>query len=170
MSKRDNSKRSRLRRQRLREAEAELGPDHSEIVHEFEDGWSIRRPRTLADLIREGDLLQNCLRDLRNVILSDDQELATLEADDLVAPWGDSVLYVPVGVSLEASEWALTHSLRDRDNHPRAVFIHETSGHTNDLRGYGNTQVKPEYLERIEAWHQTLPYPATLEQHYAHAA
>jgi hypothetical protein len=158
MSKRDNSKRSRLRRQRLREAEEDLGPDHSEIVYGFEDGWTIRRPRTLADLIREGDLLNNCLRELRNVILADDQELATLKAHDLVgAPWRDSVLWVPVGVSLEATEWAHTHSLRDRDNHPRACFLREPSGHTRDLRGYGNTRVKDDYLERIVAYHPSLP-------------
>jgi hypothetical protein len=158
MSKRDNSKRSRLRRQRLREAEAELGPDHSEIVHELEDGWTIRRPRSIADLLREGELLSNCLRDISDG-LPDDQDPAEFSLDESV-------------------EWSHTHSLRDPDNFPRAVFIHDASGHswpwragyTCDLRGYGNTRVKDEYLERIEEWHATLPYPASLELLYASAA
>jgi hypothetical protein len=39
-----------------------LGPDQSEIIYAYSDGWTIRRLHRKDDQLREGKLMQNCLR------------------------------------------------------------------------------------------------------------
>jgi hypothetical protein len=103
---------------------------------------------------REGILLENCLHDVRELLckrgaLSMDENPAEFEFDETVEP-----------------ELGHLHSLRDPDNHPHAIFAHMRPLGTWGVTGKGNTPVKPEYLERIQAWQETLPYPTTLEQLY----
>lgn len=65
---------ARRRREKLalaRRLEAELGPDRSEIVHQFDDGWSVRCVRRIVDQRREGILLQNCLKNVRTAAQRD---------------------------------------------------------------------------------------------------
>lgn len=58
----------RRRRRRLtlaRELDATpLGPDESEVVHSWEDGWTLRRVERLSDQRREGILARHCSRQL----------------------------------------------------------------------------------------------------------
>jgi hypothetical protein len=46
------------------EVEQRFGPDQAEIVHTFDDGWTIRRVTRTADLAREGALMGHCLRSM----------------------------------------------------------------------------------------------------------
>ena len=44
-----------------KELEARFGgPDTSEIIHEFPDGWTIRRCLSYGDLCREGEIMSHC--------------------------------------------------------------------------------------------------------------
>jgi hypothetical protein len=142
MSKRDKPRRQR---QRVRQTDDQLGPDRSEIVYTFPDDWTIRRPRSMADLIREGELLENCLSNL-------------IESLDLITNIDDPALTEGTVALLEN-----THSLRDPDNYPHAVFMH-TPGSTERVLGHGNIQVKEAYMRRIRTWHATLPQPTTLKR------
>jgi len=63
MSTNREAKRRTRRRSRGREADRRYGPDTSEVIFAYEDGWTIRRPHTMADLQRLGFLLHNCLID-----------------------------------------------------------------------------------------------------------
>lgn len=56
-------RRRELRAHSLR-LDATLGSDDSWMIYAFADGWSIRRPVEIADQLREGHLMRNCLRDL----------------------------------------------------------------------------------------------------------
>lgn len=56
-------KRRRRRRALARKLDVSLlGPDRSEIVHRFDDGWTVRRIPGLADQRREGILCRSCMR------------------------------------------------------------------------------------------------------------
>jgi hypothetical protein len=48
-----------------------LGPDQSEIVHEWSDGWTVRNIETVADKHREGVMQRNCWRVNGPVLNSD---------------------------------------------------------------------------------------------------
>jgi hypothetical protein len=143
MSKRD---RARRRRHRVREFDKQFGPDPSEIVFEFSDGWTIRKPGSIAALVREGELADHCLRDVPDALNKQQMSSDLLE-----------------------STLAYTHSLRDEGNVPHITFAHVAPepgdtwpGCTTEVLGFQNSPVKPEYLERIEVWHHTLPYPTEL--------
>jgi len=57
----ENKKRSNL--QYAKELEEQHGqPDKSEIVHQFPNGWSVRKLKTLGDLRREGELMRQLFR------------------------------------------------------------------------------------------------------------
>lgn len=59
----------------------------------------------------------------------------------------------------EAEYWSwVISSLRDVDNIPKLTFFHcpgneSGPGITGELLGFQNSPPKPEYLERIEEWH-----------------
>ena len=49
---------------KARELEEKYGPDQSRVVFEYRDpwcGWTMRRPESLNDQLREGHLMRNCL-------------------------------------------------------------------------------------------------------------
>jgi hypothetical protein len=141
--------RASKRRARLRAADHQIGPDEATIVHTFDDDWTIRKPTTLTDIWRLGELMHNCLR--RKSWQED------LDRDDNVAH--------------------LIHSLHDDDGYPRAIFAHLppgtiyndddtgtpiTLGQTAGVRAYGESKPKAEYLTRLKFWHLTLPYVAEI--------
>ncbi len=42
------------------------GLDHAEVVYTFTDGWTVRRLTRLDDQLREGELMRNCLRNIKH--------------------------------------------------------------------------------------------------------
>jgi len=141
MSKRD---RARRRRNRAREYDEQFGPDPAQVVFGWPDGWSIRWPGTVEGLVREGTLTETCFRGLED-------GLAT-----------------GIMKGEEADYWSFViWSLRDPDNIPKVTFWHAAGdehgpGITGELLGFQNSPPKPEYLERIDAWHDALPYEVTV--------
>src|SRR3954464_10656302 len=69
-------------RRRLLEAERRFGPDQSEIVFTFLDGWTIRRIDRVADLKREGELMGHCLRSMVPPINDEDPQVFSLRDVD----------------------------------------------------------------------------------------
>jgi hypothetical protein len=146
MSTRAVKRRRNKRAAALREADRRYGPDTSETIAEFEDGWTIRRFATYTDAWREGFLMEHCLKEEK---------------------------YVPAGTPPDRIQPG--YSLRDEQNHPHLTIghfpaaphepplklggdtFHRDIGHTL-TSGHGNQPPKTDYLERVEAWHQTLPY------------
>src|SRR4051812_34241280 len=51
---------TRRRRQRLAATAEGYGPDRSLLVYRFGGGGSIRRPASVHELARHGELLENC--------------------------------------------------------------------------------------------------------------
>lgn len=130
--------------------------DTSDIVHEFEDGWTVRRLPTFRDLHREGQLMRHCwsspaLDDLHG-------------RDDLPAPtfaWdmfyiGDDLEADPTkGKDFYGHDFERHHmSLRDPDNLPHLSWFEDKSGHLDSAYGRNNSKPKDEYLDRIDeyAW------------------
>lgn len=154
--------------QQSRQLETEFMSDSSEIIHSFEDGWTIRKLLTYADAVREGKLMNSCL------CPKDDQEHATdawkmhpqarwfiwergtknkTEVTDKDEYVGDVNAFPVLGelnkldLTLEYPTWTI--SLRDPENVP-----HATSNHTGEL-GRNNSDLKPEYQQRLdEYWKQ----------------
>src|SRR4051794_8905944 len=106
-------KRSRMLRE-LRSADDRFGPDQSETVHAWPDGWTIRRLSSHSDIQREGALMHNCLADHPGADYGPD------------APLGWWI--TGVACSLGDGEIA-THSLRDEHNYPHVTFIYLRSAH-----------------------------------------
>jgi ribosomal protein S18 acetylase RimI-like enzyme len=61
-SRRSSGRRRRALRVFAESLAEELGPDESEVIYEFDDGWTVRRVRRWQDQLREGWLLHHCLR------------------------------------------------------------------------------------------------------------
>jgi|SRR5579884_1818576 len=66
-TKSSSQKRRRRQRNLSRELEHRLGADQAEIVHRFDDGWTIRRVDRIEDQRREGELMRSCLKGLYSV-------------------------------------------------------------------------------------------------------
>lgn len=141
MSKRD---RARRRRNRAREYDEQFGPDPAQVVYAWPDGWSIRWPGSVEGLVREGVLTDTCFKGMQDGL-----------AEGIVN-------------SEDADYWAFViTSLREVDNIPKLTFLHipgneHEPGYTGELLGFQNSPPKPEYLERIEEWHDGLPYDVTV--------
>jgi hypothetical protein len=123
----------------LRAADQAFGADRAEIVYAFADGWTVRRLTSTNDERREGTLMRNCMRSGRTV-----------------HPRGRA--------------W---YSLRDTDNFPRSSISHdpdrprEKSTYAWPAGGgpvFGMRSPKPQYMERIREWLDSLPYPAHLDE------
>jgi len=54
------------RRREYEDAQAEHGPDKSEILHTFEDGWTIRKMKEPQDWKIEGQMMGNCIGGMYN--------------------------------------------------------------------------------------------------------
>jgi hypothetical protein len=131
------------RRRRLAAAEQLHGPDGTDTVHRYPDGWTIRRLTRHEDLQREGHVMHHCLHETAWLFTPEFVALSARAADLPGAP----VPNIPVG-------WL--HSLRDTDNYPHATFWRET-GEPYDrafgFTGHGDTRpIRPHYARRLGPW------------------
>lgn len=127
------------RNQLIQRAQA-LPEDKSHILHQFDDGWSIRQPSTFGDHYREGELMSNCLSPNNG------------DPDGLwdFYHYTDTPAYDLNGNLHSSQDEAMSHpapssetySLRDPDNIPRMTVHYE-----NPL-GRHNSLPKKEYLDR----------------------
>lgn len=122
----DNSRQAGLTPQQaqalIADHEAEFGPDTSEIMHTFPDGFTIRQPASLADEFREGMLMNNCVGD--NAALHSPQE------------WREQT-------------WPQFESLRDPHNIPKATW---TLYGGDMALGHGNDPVHPKYHPYLDEY------------------
>ena len=130
------------RAQRLLAAAA-LPADQSVLVHEFADGWSVRRLLVVSDLLYEGALMRNCLE------------------------WAEYPQHRCDGARLRAVGHTNERyfSLRDPDNLPHVTFVMSNwsgrrRGHARQMRstlGRHNTTPKLTHLRRLYEWAAELP-------------
>jgi len=122
---------------------AQLPEDTSKIIYTFPDGWTIRQPQTWKDLVREGELVGNCL--------SPPCEWEGIERDK----WSDQDFISDRWEEYagEAADSALPnmaiYSLRDPNNIPRATLDTELDLSSANLTGRHNSDIKPEYYHRF---------------------
>lgn len=138
-------------------ARAEALPeDRSVVLHSFSDGWTLRELALYSDLVREGELMSNCLThtsDIRHEIWdyhNVDDGGEPLEPDD--------ERYI-AHADFEHDTIPEDHrfvSLRDPDNIPRLTFqIMETD--MCNVLGRHNSEPKWEYVERLQNWLEQDP-------------
>jgi hypothetical protein len=126
------------------------GPDQSDVIHEFPDGWSVRRIKTDGDAWREGYLMHNCWARRGERGCPDERTLGF---------------------------YGHMYSLRDPDNWPLVSFYVDPANDFDRLpdssrpaipagtmrihyaRGHGNSTPKPEHMERIQEWARITGLP-----------
>lgn len=141
-------------------------PDQSETVHQYPDGWSIRKLQTKGDLNREGQLMGNCWAADRyhDQDYGEENEPFHPEWDNLdtIFPpeeynedeFGEGVTidhlkdYYNWSEPLRAGNFYPHYSLRDPDNLPHVSI----GGPDAETFGKHNAEPKDEYLRRIHQW------------------
>lgn len=141
-----------------------LPADESIVVHQYADGWTVRELALYSDLVREGELMSNCLTrtsDMRHEIwdyYNVDDGGEPLEPDD--------ERYIPLE-DLDRDTIPDEHrflSLRDQDNIPRLTFEILESDMCHVL-GRHNSDPKWEYVERLQTWLDQSP-DIEIERYY----
>lgn len=131
--------------QQLQAHEAKFGPDQSEMVHSFPDGWTIRQLKTFGDLHREGELMGSCFSataEKPHPVWDESSFQHEYPTDQEIA----GVAHAPLPNSYDFK------SLRDPENIPHV------SMDGMDTLGRHNTVPKTDYLSRIQQWaDQTYP-------------
>lgn len=128
-------------RERAVAEQDEVAPDRSQIVHQFPNGWTVRKLQTYADKAREGALMSNCWAN-------------PVSPDDLKAP-EDYQEDLPPANSMYNTRH---YSLRDEYNYPHVSFhMHEFDGPPGarqavNFFGHGNAAVSPDYQGMLKEW------------------
>jgi hypothetical protein len=139
--------------------EGKFGPDTSETLHEFPDGWSVRRLNDYGDLNREGELMSNCWArsfwaDPANM---QKYKYAWRGYPEHHAPQG--------GVLPEQTDYSVPvrdryYSLRDPDNLPHLSFnVWAGTTRPYSVHGVHNSDPKPEQMEYLKQWQQQQGLP-----------
>lgn len=116
--------------------------DTSEIIGQMEDGWTVRIPRTIGDLRREGHLMSNCVASYGYADLDDGDLFTMRDRIDIPAKQRSMRLV----------------SLRDEHNMPHAsAWLASTRDGSRDLffcRGLHNSAMKPHraHTQRLAEW------------------
>lgn len=124
------TKTKRLHQMQEDEAEGLICADGSFMMHVFEDGWSVRKMVSAADIYREGYLMRNCLR----VRVEEAEGRASASA------------------SLFDTAKGSLHSLRDENNLPHLTFRVAEKSHACEIFGFKNSEGKDIYLTRLDKW------------------
>jgi hypothetical protein len=142
MPKSANRGKRNTRRRAIQEAEQHAGPDSSLVLHEFPDGWTIRRLMTPADEFREGLLIGNCLWIMNGRQFWD--------WPGTIASLRDPDNYPHVTFRF------LPPEIRNPPD--------DKEGWVGTAGGHGDTKpIKDEYARRILRWTRTLPYPVEVD-------
>jgi len=135
-------------------------PDQSEVVHEFPDGYTIRKLNNLADVHREGVMQRNCWQQNRRIIGDDGQGLPLTSSYHQFMSLRD-----PKGLPV------LSFNLRDRHLDYGKPYIHSVLGVRNrqptprqaeyirqyrDANGY-----MTDFLPGDDTWHAARKYGYT---------
>lgn len=127
-------------KQQMAELDRKLGPDESEIVHPFGDGWSIARHHRPNDVGRVGVLMNNCWANHNGR-----------------APYVNSSYYSlrdRNSIPRVAFMVQPLHMVADEPIAPE--LVDRQVAHT--ALGHGNAQPKPQYLNRVSQWAEQQGY------------
>jgi len=126
--------------------------DTSDIVHTFDDGWTIRKLNTIGDAHREGTLMSNCMTPegewpppYCDVAASIDPNFSIERHHDF--PWEDYF-----DKEIRRDDKAI-YSLRDPENLPHATYDSGgATGFDSPILGRHNDLPKPEYRKYWDKW------------------
>jgi hypothetical protein len=110
----------------------QFGPDNSEVVHRFDDGWTINKLTTPHNECYEGELMGNCVGSAKSLANA-------VKPADWHTP--DTTEYV-------------YHSIRDPQNIPHGTFVHspnDTSYWDLDLEGRSGSNAG-KYAPYVHDW------------------
>jgi uncharacterized protein (DUF1810 family) len=166
-----------MTRKQLLEQAATLAPDTSEVIHQYPDGWTVRRPTTFSDIDRTGRLMSNCW-DLDFVhneqhpgpydahpdwpTYTGEQTGTTYPVDTLT---DEQYQQIRSNLHLPIPSASTRRILTDPDGLPHVVWT-DWDGQTtqiHDALGRHNSQPKPEYIDRLEGYAQSLGKPYRIE-------
>lgn len=119
-----------------------IAPDRSQIIHVFDDGWTIRRLELASDIWREGVLMRNCLRlhYRRATEAGAQDQLALRKVSSLIC--NPDISYL--------------HSLRDENNLPRlTIYVRERMWGAGSYR---NGRICDEYVDRMNEWMSAIGF------------
>jgi hypothetical protein len=148
------SRAERLRTAAAAEQDGKIRSDTSEIVHSFDDGWTVNRLATCGDVRREGFLMNSCVPKYVGDVLISRAKPARYQPGER----GDEDTVEPVGFDLlrttdlsGANYGQRLHSLRDPMNLPHLTFWASKAG-AWDIFGHKNAKPKVKYLKRLGQW------------------
>jgi hypothetical protein len=152
----------KLRQVAADEAAERIPLDASEIVHSFEDGWTVRKLTCTGDLRREGWLMHSCLAQYVGDVLCGRRKGASTVMfghDRHRFDWSERE---PSDFTGPHSKWPANalcnlYSLRDKDNLPHATWWSRPGVYSHSVLGAHNEQVKPSYRKRIDEWLKVVP-------------
>ena len=136
--------------QRAQSLETILGPDESQIVHQFDDGWTIRQLSIYADAEREGHLMSNCMR-----WSGEDESASFWGFHPNYQTWEDPEFE---DLDMPLPSFEEVYSLRDPNNIPHVTIYEDEITDGRAMLGKHNSNPKPEYLDKIEEWVGTQNY------------
>lgn len=129
--------------------------DTSDIVHTFDDGWTIRKLNTIGDAHREGTLMSNCMTPegewpppYCDVAARMDPNFSIERHRDF--PWEDHF-----DKEIRKDDKAI-YSLRNPENLPHATYDSGgATGFDSPILGRHNDLPKPEYRKYWDEWFAT---------------
>ncbi len=135
--------------------ESDLGPDQSQVVHSYPNGWTMRKLQTYADAHREGKLVSNCFAHDSHTphsVWALHPEASHWDAD------GDG--YAEEYAIPTVSQFDLPlpidlYSLRDPNNIPH-VSVDPSGMEGSQALGRHNSNPKPEYRDMLAQWNQRI--------------
>jgi hypothetical protein len=123
-----------------------------ETVHQWPDGWTIKRLHTPEELRDEGDVMGHCVGNYGDEVRNGSTSIYSLRD--------------PAGVSHVTTE-IQPHYVMDESGHRhKKDFLegpfesHEVipeHGEVRELQGRGNSEPKDEYKQRMREWFNTFP-------------
>ncbi len=165
--------------QQAQDHERQHGPDLSEPVHQFDDGWTVNALTTYGDMHREGQLMSNCFspvdtydqskqfaqtewEDYPGTEHPDEEDEEYAEDDPPEYNINKAHLQEPIGSSL--------YSLRDPDNLPHVSIDPNEGSWYGSALGKHNSAPKPEHLKRLADWANTDPEVRGYARDWQHSA
>lgn len=131
--------------------------DQSEVLHTFDDGWTIARLATVGDVRREGVLMRSCLAKYAGDTLHEDpKKLGEFtpgeRADD--EPFEKVHWRLMMDTDLSGRHvGCILVSLRDPANLPHATWWQDERGdYVCGVAGFRNDKLSPAYAARVDAW------------------
>lgn len=126
---------------RLLERSRELPEDQSDIVHTFDDGWTLRKLRTVGDHWRESELMSNCTDDAIRAHIG---ETESEEPDWVVKQRIENYALDRPWEELDSNYI----SLRDPNNIPHVTI----GGEDMEAWGRHNDAIKVKYYKYLQGY------------------